>query len=326
MELLAERALSGDVELAGDAAGSCSRPASSLRAERVSRTRASRSPTSSASTVKETDISILEASTGFRYNAKDAYTRTSNDQDRYVQRFSAIVRDRLAYFQGRVSAPAGRAQPGHHRQPGRAIHLHARRADHHPAMGHAVSDRVRTRAELGLFAQDQWTLQRLTLNLGLRFDYFNGYVPAQHVAGRTLRRRPRLAAVHDVPNWTDLNPRLGGAYDLFGDGRTAVKASIGRYVGKMRTDRRHGEQSLQTSINSVNRSWSDANGDYVPDCDLHNFNGNGECGPISNRQLRPAQPERRQQYADDLIRGLGTRDYLWDLSAEVQHQLTPRCR
>ena len=64
-------------------------------------------------------------------------------------------------------------------------------------------------------------------------------------------------------------------------------------------------------------------GNYVPDCDLQNFDGNGECGPISNRNFGQSNPNA-QQYADDLIRGFGTRDYLWDLSAEVQHQLTPR--
>ena len=73
-------------------------------------------------------------------------------------------------------------------------------------------------------------MQRLTLNLGLRFDYFNVYVPAQHApAGRYVDARD-FAAVRDVPNWKDLNPRLGVAYDLFGNGRTALKASLSRYV------------------------------------------------------------------------------------------------
>ncbi len=36
--------------------------------------------------------------------------------------------------------------------------------------------------------------------------------------------------MHDVPNWTDLNPRLGASYDLFGNGQTALKVSLGRYV------------------------------------------------------------------------------------------------
>ena len=34
--------------------------------------------------------------------------------------------------------------------------------------------------ELGIFAQDKWTVKRLTLNYGLRYDNFQGYTPAQH--------------------------------------------------------------------------------------------------------------------------------------------------
>ena len=37
----------------------------------------------------------------------------------------------------------------------------------------------RLKANLGLFAQDQWTIRNVTLNLGVRFDYFNGFVPEQ---------------------------------------------------------------------------------------------------------------------------------------------------
>ena len=35
--------------------------------------------------------------------------------------------------------------------------------------------------DLGLYAQDQWVINRLTLNYGVRFDYYNGLVPAQHI-------------------------------------------------------------------------------------------------------------------------------------------------
>ncbi len=63
---------------------------------------------------------------------------------------------------------------------------------------------------LGIYANDQWTRGRLTLNLGLRFDYKNSSVPAvTQPAGRFLPERT-YAAVEDVPNWKDLGPRLGG--------------------------------------------------------------------------------------------------------------------
>ena len=44
-------------------------------------------------------------------------------------------------------------------------------------------------------------------------------------------------AVEGAPNWKDLSPRIGAAYDLFGDGRTAIKGGINRYVAG-RVDRR----------------------------------------------------------------------------------------
>jgi hypothetical protein len=110
---------------------------------------------------------------------------------------------------------------------------------------------------------------------------------------------------------------------LFGDGRTALKASIGRYVGKMGTTVGVLGNPLSTSVNSANRTWTDANGNYQPDCDLQNFSANGECGTISNVNFGQNNPNA-QRYDDDLLRGFGVRDYFWDVSAEVQHQLTSR--
>ena len=272
--------------------------------------------------VKETDISILEATTGFRYNAKATYAEV-NDQDRYVQRFSA------SYVTGSHAFKAGfQLQEGVLNQD--LIVNQDRYYTFVKGVPSTITqwatpyqNRVRTFPELGVFVQDQWALQRLTLNYGLRLDYFNGYVPEQHVPAVRFVGARDFAKVEGVPHWTDLNPRVGGSYDLFGDGRTAIKASIGRYVGKMGPSVATSTNPLLTSINNVTRTWADANGDYVPDCDLHNFDGNGECGPISNVNFGQINPNALQ-YTDDLIRGFDTRDYLWDLSTEVQHQLTPR--
>jgi hypothetical protein len=83
---------------------------------------------------------------------------------------------------------------------------------------------------LGLSAQDQWTVRKLTLNLGVRFDYFNGYNLAQDVEARLYVDARHFDRVDNVLNWKDVSPRLGADYDLFGNGKTAVKGSIGRYV------------------------------------------------------------------------------------------------
>ena len=180
--------------------------------------------------------------------------------------------------------------------------------------------KMRVMPDLGLFVRDQWVVRRLTLNYGLRFDYFYSYVPAQHVDPTPFvpvaRDFPRLS---DVPDWKDLNPRLGASYDLFGNGRTAVKVSLGRYVGAASSYLALLNNPINTSVNSVTRTWNDANRNYLPDCDFLNTVANGECGAMSDSNFGRSNITTR--YADDILKGLAVRDYLWDLSTEVQHQI-----
>jgi hypothetical protein len=179
------------------------------------------------------------------------------------------------------------------------------------------------KADLGIYAQDQWAFRRLTLSMGLRYDYFNASVPEQEIAATPSGWLParRYEAVNGVPLWHDVSPRLGAAYDLFGDGQTAVKASIGRYVGKTGVNIAGDNNPVATSVNEVNRSWNDANLNYVPDCDLGNFGQNGECGPVSDENFGGSRIATR--WADEVLRGWGVRESSWNLVAEVQHQLTP---
>ena len=175
--------------------------------------------------------------------------------------------------------------------------------------------------DLGLFGQDQWTLKRLTMNLGVRFDYFDAHVPAQHrPAGRFVQAFD-FARIDDVPRFTDLSPRLGAAYDLFGNGKTAVKVTLGRYVASVGGNTAFLANPTNSMVQSTNRTWSDVNGNYVPDCDLHNFSPNGECGQIDNRAFGTVVVNTR--YADDVLKGFGKRLYNWQTSASVQHELRP---
>ena len=85
--------------------------------------------------------------------------------------------------------------------------------------------------DLGIFAQDSWTIKRLTMNLGVRLDNFDSMIEATSMeAGRFAGERFFPAREH-VPQWLwDVSPRISAAYDLFGDGRTALKASFSRYL------------------------------------------------------------------------------------------------
>ena len=273
-------------------------------------------------TVKPTDVSTLESSTGFRYNAKSSYS-LRNDHDRFVQRFSA------SYVTGSHNFKVGLQLQEHAQTQDTSVN-----GDVTYTYTRGVPTRVtqfatpylqmnRTKADLGVFAQDQWAIKRLTLSYGLRLDYFNGYVPAEHVDAGQFAGARDFAPVHSVPEWTDLNPRMGASYDLFGTGRTALKASLGRYVEKAAVAVATANNPITTSINSVNRTWTDTDQDYVPDCDLHNFSANGECAAIDNVNFGKSDPSA-VQYADDLIRGFGVRPYFWDLAAEVQHEFGPR--
>lgn len=184
------------------------------------------------------------------------------------------------------------------------------------------TDLSRVNAELSIFAQDQWTLRRLTLNYGVRYSYFNaGVPPQQSPSTRFVPFVRTFDAVPCVPCWHDIDPRVGAAYDLRGDGRTALKASFGRYVNQQVIQIANANNPFNTSVSSVTRTWNDADNDFTPDCDLTNQGVNGECGPISNAQFGLANA-KATRYADDVIRGVGNRDYIWDSSIEIQHQIT----
>ena len=88
------------------------------------------------------------------------------------------------------------------------------------------------KANLGLFAQDKWTIDRLTLTYGARYDYFNGYAPAQdNPAGRFVPAR-HSDQVTCIPCWNDWSIRAGASYDLFGTGKTALKTSVGKFLAQ----------------------------------------------------------------------------------------------
>lgn len=176
-------------------------------------------------------------------------------------------------------------------------------------------------ADLGLYAQDQWTTKRLTVNAGLRYDYFNASVPAQSLPATRFLPARSFQPVENVPNWHDLSPRVGASYDLFGNGKTAVKAVIGRYVAGQTLAIARANNPIETSISSSSRTWTDANRNFVPDCDLRNQEANGEC---ARGNLSFGQPNvTATRYDEAVLNGLGARGYNWEFSTSVQREIYP---
>lgn len=178
------------------------------------------------------------------------------------------------------------------------------------------------RAELGIFAQDRWTVDKFTMNLGLRYDYHSGYWPeVSLIPGRWVPTRNLTFPSKEAQSWKDLSPRLGLAYDLFGDGRTALKVSASRYV--LAAAATTGVSPSAGLANSTTRSWVDADRDFVPDCDLVNLQANGECGIASNLNFGTQVPGTTT-WNEEILRGFGVRPYNWEFSTGVQHQILPR--
>jgi hypothetical protein len=181
-----------------------------------------------------------------------------------------------------------------------------------------IEQRNDIKSDLGIFAQDSWAMSRMTINYGVRLDYLHAAVPEQHLAAGRFVPERNFAAVENAPNWKDINPRIGVSYDLFGNGRTAIKATVGRYIsgGSLATN----VNPVNTSVNSATRTWTDSNVNFVPDCDWNNPATNGECGPLSNLNFGKVNPTATR-FDKEVLEGWGVRPYNWSVSAGVQHQI-----
>jgi hypothetical protein len=175
--------------------------------------------------------------------------------------------------------------------------------------------------DLGLYAQDQWTVKRLTLNVGLRYDHVRQYAPAQRQQSNLFVSARDFPALDDTPNFNDISPRLGAAYDLFGTGRTAIKVSAGRYVSAEAAALVLANAPAARIATGATRIWTDGNGNFVPECSLVNPLANGECGRLSNVNL--GLPVPSTNYADDVLRGWGRRRFMWQSAIALQQELRP---
>jgi hypothetical protein len=183
----------------------------------------------------------------------------------------------------------------------------------------------------GFFAQEQWTLKRLTLQGGLRFDRAWSWAPPQQEGPVRFLPVPLVyPRTPGVDSYKDLTPRIAATYDLFGNGKTALKATVGKYLESTITASNYGIANPTSRIASnVSRNWTDANGNFNPDCDLLNPNaqdlrsvGGDLCGAFSN--LNFGKNVFSNTIDPAILSGWGVRPSDWSFGVSVQHEVLPR--
>ena len=183
--------------------------------------------------------------------------------------------------------------------------------------------------ELAFYGQEQWTADRLTVNAGARLERIGNSYPDQVRPASIWAPEPFAIEGKTAVTLWDLQPRLGVAYDLFGDGRTALKASASRFgenntVGWASALNPADDNALQE------RYWLDGAqcldaavcipGDGLPQGDPLNPNPNGELlTPTNNPAF--GLPVTTALYDEAWAFGWGNRFSNWEFSGSVQHEL-----
>ena len=190
------------------------------------------------------------------------------------------------------------------------------------------------KADTGIYAQDRWAMGRMTWNLGLRYDWFIGETqPEQLLPSRFNNgvkftqcsngiNDPKAGCTGRVQNWKDLSPRVGVAYDVFGDGKTAVKASFARYVnGQAIATADSGNPITVLGITDT-RPWTDVDGNGSP----FDTGGNLQFNELGASTTSATFGQNVSTTAIDpgTLNGWGKRGYNYEATVSGQHQILPR--
>ena len=201
-----------------------------------------------------------------------------------------------------------------------------------------VNDRTATQS---LYAQDQWTLGRLTVQGAIRYDRAWSWAPSEHNGStQTSQFMPNpitFPRTVSVAGYNDITTRWGAAWDVFGTGRTALKANIGKYLQTATNDENYAVNNpagLSRFVTFVtNRSWIDGDNDRVIDCNLMNFAAQSPaatgsvdtCGALSGNNLNFGNPNPNATVVNpDILKGWGVRPADWGYNVSVQQEVLPR--
>jgi hypothetical protein len=188
----------------------------------------------------------------------------------------------------------------------------------------------------GVFVQDQYTRGRMTLSGALRWDRASSYAPVEGNGVATTSRFNAapitIEKTQGVDAYNDLSPRVGVAYDIFGNGRTALKLRWGRYLGFASNDPPFTSTNpAATLVANVNRDWTDNDGDRVVDCDLLNPAAQGPasgqvdtCPALTGNNANFGRIGSATIVDPELLKGWGVRTHDYQTEVTLQQEVLPR--
>ncbi|HEY1308589.1 MAG TPA: TonB-dependent receptor [Vicinamibacterales bacterium] len=188
----------------------------------------------------------------------------------------------------------------------------------------------------GVFAQDQYTRGRMTLSGALRWDRASSYAPVEgNGVSRTSFLNQTTISIQKtagVDAYNDISPRAGVGYDVFGNGKTAVKLRWGKYLGFASNDPPFTSTNPgATLVATVNRDWTDNDSDKVVDCDLLNNAAQGPasgqvdtCAAVIGNDANFGKVGAATIVDPDLLKGWGVRTHDYQTEVTLQQEVLPR--
>jgi hypothetical protein len=180
---------------------------------------------------------------------------------------------------------------------------------------------------MGFYLQDSFTIKkRLTVNFGVRYDHVNGWLPDIHhdltpgIAyevgevyfleqyGINPYAEFDMEGVKNIIKWGIFTPRIGLTYDLFGNGKTALKLHWGQYSDNIWVS--IFERIHPLRWNTYYFNWWDENGNLIPDApsdgDLYEFNNwyGAPSGMLRENWITGVDQNIKSPYDNQFVAGI----------------------
>ncbi len=177
--------------------------------------------------------------------------------------------------------------------------------------------------------QDQWTHNRLTLQGAVRYEHAWSWFPGEGENGILAPTRYNAAPIvfpqtDGVKGFNDITPRMGVAYDVFGNGKTSFKASFSKYLQPANNESVFTSGNPSVSFAAEHRSQLVRRRRRL----RGRLRSEQPERPTASAARGPTRTSASPRAAPRSIRrrskGWGSRPYDWQFAVSVQQEMLPR--